>query len=445
MRQLKDTCPRCNSTLPTLRYRVGRLRGNWFDPDSDLDHEEDETPGKFIESNIIRDQIGLVSISHWMWDEDEGKSDVDDDDNGGGGGGNDDEYGDKIVKWYCVNCTMPNFDNIHCHGCEEHRESGILRAGLFACPNFADTGVSDYELDKIQKFKASFTHNDDSLPTLIGFHACSPHSEVFMKSQPHKERPDRLRVIAASLKTSGIFPGKCKPVRAKHIRKENLHVVHGPLHVEYMNVTSCLLASYFEPDTYANQYSAFYARIAAGLCFDLASLIFLGRGKNGFALVRPPGHHAGLHSTMGSCLYNNAAIAAIAAKGAGAKKVLIVDWDIHHGNGTQEIFANHNSVLYISLHRHEGGSFYPGTGGACEVGKKYAKGFTVNIPWKCRDVGDNDYIFAFQTVVLAIVSQFDPDLTIVSVGFDAPSDCDVSLAGYAQMTAMLHFLVGKCL
>ncbi|GAA0168440.1 histone modifying enzyme [Lithospermum erythrorhizon] len=104
------------------------------------------------------------------------------------------------------------------------------------------------------------------------------------------------------------------------------------------------------------------------------------------------------------------------------------------------------NVLYISLHRHEGGSFYPGTGGACEVGKKYAKGFTVNIPWKCRDVGDNDYIFAFQTVVLPIASQFDPDFTIVSAGFDAPRDCDVSPAGYAQMTAMLKtFSSGKML
>eukprot|EP01018_Ginkgo_biloba_P017007 Gb_27929 [translate_table: standard] len=127
--------------------------------------------------------------------------------------------------------------------------------------------------------------------------------------------------------------------------------------------------SYFTPDTYANDHSALAARLAAGLCADLATSIMKGQAQNGFALVRPPGHHAGVTDAMGFCLHNNAAIAVSAAQAAGAKKVLIVDWDVHHGNGTQEIFERDQSVLYISLHRHEGGRFYPGSGAASEVCK----------------------------------------------------------------------------
>ncbi|KAF6143791.1 hypothetical protein GIB67_016712 [Kingdonia uniflora] len=203
-----------------------------------------------------------------------------------------------------------------------------------------------------------------------------------------------------------------------------------------------MMGSYFTPDTYANEHSACAARLAAGLCADLSSAIMSGRVNNGFALVRPPGHHAGVKQAMGFCLHNNAAVAALAAQGANAKKVLIVDWDVHHGNGTQEIFEENKSVLYISLHRHEGGTFYPGTGAADEVGIMGAEGYCVNVPWKCAGVGDNDYLFAFEHIVLPIALTFAPDLTIISAGFDAARGdplgcCDVTPAGFAQMTQML--------
>jgi len=158
--------------------------------------------------------------------------------------------------------------------------------------------------------------------------------------------------------------------------------------------------------------------------------------------VRPPGHHAGVKQAMGFCLHNNAAVAALAAKRAGAKKVLIVDWDVHHGNGTQEIFEGDKSVLYVSLHRHEYGNFYPGTGAAHEVGILDGQGFSVNIPWSRGGVGDNDYIFAFKTVVLPIAAEFAPDITIISAGFDAARGdplgcCDVTPMGYSIMTSLL--------
>ncbi|XP_050259424.1 histone deacetylase 15 [Quercus robur] len=356
----------------------------------------------------------------------------------------------EIKKWFCTNCTMVNLDDtIHCDICGEHKESGILRHGFFASPFSQDVGSAEVESEIKER------HRDLGCPistlnssTAVGFdERMLLHSEVEMKSHPHPERPDRLRAISASLATAGIFPGRCYPISAREITQEELKKVHSLEHIEAVELTSHLLSSYFTPDTYANEHSACAARLAAGLCADLATAIFSGRAKNGFALVRPPGHHAGVRQAMGFCLHNNAAVAALAAQVAGAKKVLIVDWDVHHGNGTQEIFDQNKSVLYISLHRHEGGKFYPGTGAAHEVGTMGAEGYCVNIPWSRGGVGDNDYVFAFQHVVLPIASEFAPDLTIISAGFDAARGdplgcCDVTPAGYAQMTQMLTALSG---
>ncbi|KAA8541171.1 hypothetical protein F0562_025221 [Nyssa sinensis] len=343
-----------------------------------------------------------------------------------------------VIKWFCINCTMVNLDDVvHCDICGEHKESGILGNGFFASPFLQEAGRSQNESEAIERCKGSCSRNSASdNSTAVGFdERMLLHSEVEMKSHPHPERPDRLRAIAASLAMAGIFPGRCFPISAREITREELQMVHSVEHIEAVELTSRILASYFTPDTYANEHSARAARLAAGLCADLASAIFSGRAKNGFALA------------MGFCLHNNAAVAALAAQVAGAKKVLIVDWDVHHGNGTQEIFERSKSVLYISLHRHEGGKFYPGTGAADEVGSWGAEGYSVNIPWSRGGVGDNDYIFAFQHVVLPIASEFAPDFTIVSAGFDAARGdplgcCDVTPAGFAQMAHMLNALSG---
>ncbi|XP_039045347.1 histone deacetylase 15-like isoform X2 [Hibiscus syriacus] len=355
-----------------------------------------------------------------------------------------------IMKWFCTNCTMVNIDDVvHCDICGEHKASGILRHGFYASPcspevNLIQVKSEPRQIDKDLELEASSSNR----LTAVGFdEKMLLHSEVEKKSHLHLERPDRLRAIAASLAAAGIFPGKCCPIPAREITKEELQKVHSLAHIEAVEFTSQILSSYFTPDTYANEHSARAARLAAGLCTDLASAIFSGHMRNGFALVRPPGHHAGVTQAMGFCLHNNAAVAALAAQVAGAKKVLIIDWDVHHGNGTQEIFDQNKSVLYISLHRHEGGKFYPGTGAAFEIGSKGAEGYCVNIPWSCGGVGDNDYIFAFQHVVLPIASEFAPDFTIISAGFDAAcgdplGGCNVTPAGYAQMTHMLSTLCG---
>ncbi|KAI3767027.1 hypothetical protein L2E82_17108 [Cichorium intybus] len=353
-----------------------------------------------------------------------------------------------IVKWFCVNCTMVNADGaMYCHMCGEHKDSGILKHGFLASSSEEADSIENISLKRNGKSEASCSKNlAPHKSTAVGFDdRMLLHSEVERKSLPHPERPDRLRAIAASLATAGIFPGRCQPISAREITREELLMVHSHENIESVELTSQHVASYFTPDTYANKDSALAARLAAGLCADLASAIYSGRAKNGFALVRPPGHHAGVKQAMGFCLHNNAAVAVSAAKAAGAKKVLIVDWDVHHGNGTQEIFEQNKTVLYISLHRHEGGKFYPGTGAAHEVGSMGGEGYCVNVPWSRGGVGDNDYIFAFQHIVLPIADEFAPDITIISAGFDAARGdplgcCDVTPAGYAQMTKMLTSL-----
>ncbi|CAI0473837.1 unnamed protein product [Linum tenue] len=332
----------------------------------------------------------------------------------------------EMISWFCTNCTMVNLGDIaHCDLCGEHKTSGILKHGFLASSKFPQ---EDSHIDG--KIEANgnvigFQQSALSSPTAVGFdERMLLHSEIEMKSHPHPERPDRLRAIAASLATAGIFPGRCQAIAAREITREELERVHSVEHIQTVDFTANIFSSYFTPDTYANEHSARAARLAAGLCADLASAIFSGRAKNGFALVRPPGHHAGVKQAMGFCLHNNAAVAALAAQVAGAKRVLIVDWDVHHGNGTQEIFDDNKSV-----------------------GSKGAEGYCVNIPWSCGGVGDNDYIFAFQHVVLPIATEFAPDFTIISAGFDAArgdplGHCDVTPVGYAQMTDMLSNISG---
>ncbi|CAN1245205.1 Histone deacetylase 15 [Linum grandiflorum] len=331
----------------------------------------------------------------------------------------------EMLSWFCVNCTMMNLDCVvHCSTCGEHKDSGILKYGFYASPS---ARVDTYMDGQIENNGHEIGSQPSALggPTAVGFdERMLLHEEVQMKSHPHPERPDRLQAIAASLATAGIFPGRCQAIAPREITPEELKRVSDGSYLLFVFSVCTLTVSYFTPDTYANEHSARAARLAAGLCADLASAIFSGRAKNGFALIRPPGHHAGVTQAMGFCLHNNAAVAALAAQVAGAKRVLIVDWDVHHGNGTQEIFDDNKSV-----------------------GSNGAEGYCVNIPWSCSGVGDKDYIFAFQHVVLPIATEFAPDFTIISAGFDAARGdplgcCDVTPVGYAQMTQMLSNLSG---
>jgi acetoin utilization deacetylase AcuC-like enzyme len=172
---------------------------------------------------------------------------------------------------------------------------------------------------------------------------------------------------------------------------------------------------YIDADTFVSPESVTIAELAAGGTVALVDQLIDGPVSKGFALVRPPGHHATPGRAMGFCLLNNVAIAAAHARARGLERVAIIDWDVHHGNGTQDAFYGDPHVLYVSTHQFP---FYPGTGAVLETGTGEGTGYTVNVPMTAGG-GDARYRGAFERVILPALSEYRPDLVIVSAGFDA--------------------------
>jgi len=258
----------------------------------------------------------------------------------------------------------------------------------------------------------------------------------------HPEHPGRLEAIWHCLEEEGLAQ-RCLRVPAREATRDELARVHTELHIDAIGETAQTDFRQLDPDTYTCRDSATAARLAAGGLIDLTLEVAAGSLSNGFALLRPPGHHAEADRAMGFCLFNNVAVAAKAARAAGARRVLIVDWDLHHGNGTQQAFWEDPSVLYFSTHQFP---FYPGTGAVEEVGGGAGRGFTVNVPWP-GGMGDAEYIASFDRVLLPIARAFEPDLVLVSCGFDAAAGdplgaMRVSPGGYARLTARLRTLAG---
>lgn len=189
------------------------------------------------------------------------------------------------------------------------------------------------------------------------------------------------------------------------------------------------------------------ARLAAGGAIEACRAVVRGDVRNAIAIIRPPGHHAECDQPSGFCIFNNVPIATRVCQNDfpdRCRKVLILDWDVHHGNGVQHAFYQDPNVLYISLHVFKNGTFYPNLpdGGLTYCGEGPGVGRNVNIPWSEHGMGDAEYIHAFQEVVVPIAAEFDPDLVIISAGFDAAEGdvlggCHVTPACYAHMTHML--------
>jgi acetoin utilization deacetylase AcuC-like enzyme len=204
-------------------------------------------------------------------------------------------------------------------------------------------------------------------------------------------------------------------------------------------------ATALDADTYTSPESYEIALLAAGAVVDAVERVMGGSHRAAMALVRPPGHHAERDRAMGFCLYNNVAVAAAHARAQGAAKVAIVDYDVHHGNGTQHIFETDPHVLYISTHQFP---YYPGSGAAGEIGREAGRGFTVNVPLEAGAV-DEDYQFVFAKLVLPILRQFEPDLLIVSAGFDAHQrdplgGMRLATESFAAMTMELRAVAEEC-
>jgi acetoin utilization deacetylase AcuC-like enzyme len=249
------------------------------------------------------------------------------------------------------------------------------------------------------------------MTTLYVTHAaCERH----LTGPGHPERPERLRAIHRALTESGLVE-RMTVLDAPEVDPDLLAAVH---HRDYVARVEALAAEgggWLDADTRVGPDSPQAARRAAGAAQRAAEGLCAGEANRAFVSVRPPGHHATPDRGMGFCLFNNVAVAALAARRAGRQRVMIVDWDVHHGNGTQAVFWRDPGVLLVSLHQEY---WYPGTGAVDEVGEGPGEGFTVNVPLPAQ-TGDGGYQDAFAEVVLPLVNAFAPDFIAVSAGYDA--------------------------
>jgi acetoin utilization deacetylase AcuC-like enzyme len=229
----------------------------------------------------------------------------------------------------------------------------------------------------------------------------------------HPEAPERLRAVHASLDAEPIVGTATRgPRRATHAELARVHAVE---HVDRVARTASKSWTQFDPDTAAGRRSYEAALLSAGAVMDATESVVEGGARGAFALVRPPGHHALGDSPMGFCLFNNVAVAAEhAIRELGCKRALVLDIDVHHGNGTQDTFYRRSDVLYVSSHRFP---FYPGTGSMDEIGAGPGEGFTVNMPLPAG-LGDADFVHLYRSVVEPIVDEHEPDLILVSAGYD---------------------------
>ena len=271
------------------------------------------------------------------------------------------------------------------------------------------------------------------------------HSDRFAEHQTppgHPERPERaevMDVVANRWRARGV-----DVVEPPAATEEQLARVHDDRYLKAIASTAGRAVK-LDPDTYTSPESQEIALVAAGAAVDAVERALAGSARAAMALVRPPGHHAERSRAMGFCLYNNVAIAAAHARARGAAKVAIVDYDVHHGNGTQHIFEDDPTVLYVSMHQYP---FYPGTGAADEIGRDSGRGFTVNLP---LEVGadDADYRIVFDAVVTPVLHQFAPDLILVSAGFDAHErdplgGMRLTTPAFAAMTMALRAVADAC-
>jgi len=250
----------------------------------------------------------------------------------------------------------------------------------------------------------------------------------------HPERIERMQGLLRLAQRADELGVSVLPARRQATHAE-LALVHTPAHIEKIAATARQRASMLDPDTFTAPESYEIARYAAGSVLDLVDRVMAREFDNAFAAVRPPGHHAESARAMGFCLFNNVAVAAAHALAHhGLERVMVIDWDVHHGNGTQEIFWNDPRVLFVSLHQFP---LYPGTGAVEEVGGEQALGRTVNVPMRAG-FGDAEWTTALRRIAGAAARAFPPQLVLLSAGFDAHAHdplggMQVSTEGFSAM------------
>jgi len=273
-----------------------------------------------------------------------------------------------------------------------------------------------------------------------------PRYREHLSPQGHPECPERLLAVGDALADfEGHHAGALERLVPRAAEESEILRVHRAEHLRSVEAAVLRAPGHLDPDTFVSPESGVVARLAAGSVVDLALRVASSEGHVGFAAVRPPGHHAESGRAMGFCLYNNVAIAARALQQEkGIEKLMILDWDVHHGNGTQHSFEDDPSILYVSTHQFP---FYPGTGDFGEAGTNSGLGATVNIPLPAGS-GDREYAGAFRRIVVPVAEHFRPEMILVSCGFDAHHDdplasMRVSREGYLDMTRIVRQLADR--
>jgi len=254
----------------------------------------------------------------------------------------------------------------------------------------------------------------------------------------HPENPRRLEVVYQMLDEAGPELN-IQQIPARKATFEEIATNHSPRYVEAIASTAGHRQTYLDPDTSTCADSWDASTAAVGGLLNLVDAVVEGRVRNGFGLVRPPGHHAVWDRAMGFCIFNNVAIAARHAMSRHAmERIAIVDWDLHHGNGTQSSFYDDPRVLFISTHQYP---HYPGSGSVQETGRGKGEGYTINVPLS-PGAGDLEYVAIFHKLVAPVLRIFKPELVLVSAGFDAHErdplgGMGITAQGYEQMVRIL--------
>ena len=276
------------------------------------------------------------------------------------------------------------------------------------------------------------------------------YSEKYLEhilSKGHPERPERLKAIVDALKQAKLWETpSVKVTEPKPARREDIELVHDAAHIELVERLSESERP-LDVDTPVHRNTFELALLAAGGTIDAGSAVLSGKASNAFALVRPPGHHASRARGGGFCYFNNLAVMIERMKREfKLRRVFVLDFDAHHGNGTQDIFYDDPSVLFLSLHQSPL-TLYPGTGFVHELGSGEGEGYTVNVPLPPRS-GDAEYASVMEEIFVPLTEQFKPELFAVSAGFDAYSDdpltqLQLSTLAYGWLTRFVVEQAGK--
>lgn len=280
------------------------------------------------------------------------------------------------------------------------------------------------QIDREEKMTTGFIFSEDFI-----YHNSDPKI-------PHFENSDRILSCLSKLQQTSYFSSLYFP-KLKEVNPKFYNEIHSNYLIQRIE-DSKNKRGYFDSDTPFTEKSWVAAYSAANSGITLADALISSNIKNGFSLLRPPGHHAEHNRIMGFCMLNNVAISARYLQKNGFKKIFIIDWDVHHGNGTQEIFYRDPNIFYLSIHQFP---FYPMTGASTEIGDGDGVGTTKNIPMQANS-GDQIYIQKFKEIVIPTMEQFEPNIILISAGFDAHKDdplggMNITTNGYEQLSRIV--------